>query len=475
MAQYLEDFALGPLSLLQYHLVNSWLLLNPHTYLSNTLVSQFLDHLLLSQPCSFTHLNQLSLGLIFINIWKYSIISISVSTYFPSSLQSSNSNNPSPQRLFNSLISSFHLSPIVSSVPSLPSLNPIVNHHSHPLILNLLSLHHTCRFKPRPWLNPTLHLQWTVPGQQTHSCADSSPLVHDSQPQGDSLQPSFPVHSSLLYTAISGFYLSSNLYHLLPHPYSQLMISIPISLRKKKLSEGNFHQFWPSHLSTYLHVHIYPAFSPITMGELSVLLARPMCVLDVIPSHLLKDIAPANVPVSVFPASLGPFQSQTKRYILTKQKRTSTLLLPSAVTSFLFSFLAKLLERAFYAAVSPFFSHPPEHHQSDYWHSPRAALISSLLRSKPHIAKSKGQFLAFLWHTKNIWPNSSFSLFIYLASRAQYSPSFSLSCLVMPASSPLQPLSSKAQTPDPFSLLSIATFTYRWWIPNLHFSPELLN
>lgn len=119
-------------------------------------------------------------------------------------------------------------------------------------------------------------------------------------------------------------YLSSNLYHLLPHLYSQLMILIPISLRKQKGSEqketstSSNHPIYPPTFT----VPAYSAFSPIIMDELSKLLGKPYpstCILDIIPSQILEDTALANFPASIFPLSTGSFQSHTKSYIPIKK------------------------------------------------------------------------------------------------------------------------------------------------------------
>lgn len=99
----------------------------------------------------------------------------------------------------------------------------------------------------------------------------------------------------------------------------------------------------------------------------------------------------ANFPTSIPPA---PIRSINHTIYSHLKQKTLTLLLPSATTSFLSFLLAKLLERGFYTcSLQVLFSHPLNN--TNQTNIP-LKLLSLLLSNNPHIAKTKGRFLALI-------------------------------------------------------------------------------
>ena len=75
--------------------------------------------------------------------------------------------------------------------------------------------------------------------------------------------------------------------HLHPSPQSQLMVLLLTLPGKSKQTEENFHLFRPPTLSIYLH--LYSAFLPVKINELSMYLSETSYFLSALDSILLPN------------------------------------------------------------------------------------------------------------------------------------------------------------------------------------------
>lgn len=263
-----------------HNLFNIWFLIFLTSFFYNNLV------LSLTYPLALLPVPPLLL--------KSSTISISTTTYFPSSLQHSSaisSSCPGGPQFTDPTTST--LSPIISTLPSSPSLTLIVYLSLTSLALH--SLHHTCGFKPHPWLKPTF-----PPTVCLYLCSrNTTILTAHFQRRSASLRwilhstIAFPwsICSSILYVTVSDF-LSSPQISITSssNPYSQLMILIPMSPLPQVLTLP----------LTCLPPPCLYFWLLITMDEQS----TPR-IFEIIPS--LKETAPANLPASVFSWTRGSF------------------------------------------------------------------------------------------------------------------------------------------------------------------------